>query len=92
MTTSRKREITIEVEKIRVVSNLKKSKSNCETCAVETEFITLSNASEIFSISETTIAQMALERSLHLKLSAENEMLVCLPSLLLANHCFQNLP
>ena len=89
---SRKREITIEVEKVRVVSNLKKSKSNCENCAGETEFISLSNALEIFSISEGTIAQMALARSLHLKLSGEGEILVCLPSLLLANNCVQNLP
>jgi hypothetical protein len=87
MTASKKREITVEVEKVRVVSNLKRSKSNCENCAAETEFISLSNATQIFGMNEAEVNQMALERLIHLKLSPTNEMLVCLPSLLIANNC-----
>jgi len=88
MTTSKKREITIEVERVRVVSNLKKSKSNCQSCARETEFISLSNAAQIFGMNEVEVNQLALERLIHLKMSPYNEMLVCLPSLLIANNCF----
>ena len=88
MTASKKREITIEVERVRVVSNLKKSKGNCENCAGEAEFISLSNATQIFNINETEVEQMALERTIHLKMSHRDEMLVCLPSLLMAFNCF----
>ncbi len=88
MTTSRKREITIEVERVRVVSNLKKSKSNCESCAQEAEFISLSNAAQIFGMNEVEVNQLALERLIHLKMSPHHEILVCLPSLLIANNCF----
>ncbi len=87
MSSKRIRQIKIEVERVRVVSNLKKSKGNCENCAAETEFITLSNASQIFEMNEANLAQLALERLIHLKLSAANEMLVCLPSLLIAKDC-----
>ena len=88
MTASKKREITIEVERVRVVSNLKKSKSNCENCAAEAEFISLSNATRIFDINESEVEQMALERTIHLKLSPGDEMLVCLRSLKTVFNCF----
>jgi hypothetical protein len=87
MTASKKREITIEVERVRVVSNLKKSKGNCENCAAESEFISLSNAARIFEIDETEVEQMALERTIHLKLNHNDEMLVCLQSLKLVFNC-----
>jgi hypothetical protein len=78
------REITIEVEKVRVVSNLKKEKSICEICNFVSEFITVSLASQVFQITEEFIAQLARENLVHLKLSVENEILVCLKSLLTA--------
>jgi hypothetical protein len=50
MATGKKiREIEIEVERIRVVSNLKKSRSNCQNCSTEAEFISVSNAIQIFN-------------------------------------------
>lgn len=78
------REITIEVERVRVVSNLKKEKSNCEGCSFESEFISVSLASQVFQITEEFIAQLAREGLLHLKLSVNNEIIVCLKSLLAA--------
>ena len=89
MTTQKRiREINIEVERVRVVSNLKKSKGNCENCAAEAEFISLLNATQIFNMNETEVEQMALEQTIHLKMNHGNEMLVCLPSLMMAFNCF----
>ena len=87
MSSKRIREINLEIERIRIVSNLKKSKITCEDCSTETEFISFSNASQIFAIRGDTLAQMALEKLIHIKLSSANEMLICLPSLLLAKDC-----
>lgn len=78
------REITVEVEKVRVVSNLKKEKSICEMCNFASEFITVSLASQVFQITEEFIAQLARNNLVHLKLSINNEILVCLKSLLVA--------
>lgn len=78
------REITVEVEKVKVISNLKKEKSICEMCNYQSEFITVSLAIQIFQITEEFIAQLAKENLVHLKLNVENEILVCLKSLLLA--------
>lgn len=82
------REIKIEVERVRVVSNLKKSRSNCENCSSESEFISLSNALQIFGTTETMIAQLAKEKIVHLKLGIKNELLICLPSILMAKDLF----
>ena len=89
MATGKKiREIEIEVERIRVVSNLKKSRSNCQNCSTEAEFISVSNAIQIFNTNEPMIAQLASEEILHLKPGVGNELLICLPSLLLAKGFF----
>jgi hypothetical protein len=82
------REITIEVEKITIVSNLKKEKSVCERCNYASEFIAVSLAAQIFQITEDFIGQLAKENLVHLKLSVENEILVCLKSLLTARENF----
>ena len=82
------REITIEVEKVRVVSNLKKERDNCESCNFASDFIAISLASQVFQITEEFIAQLAKENLVHLKLSLENEILVCLKSLLSAREVF----
>jgi hypothetical protein len=88
MSPKRIKEINIEVERVRIVSNLKKSKGNCENCAGEAEFISLSNATQIFNINKTEVEQMALQRTIHLKMNRSDEMLVCLPSLMIAFNCF----
>ncbi|NJM53474.1 MAG: hypothetical protein HC846_08840 [Blastocatellia bacterium] len=84
----RVREITIEVEKIKIISNLKKEKSNCQGCSVTSEFIAVSLASQLFRITEEFIAELAKDDLVHLKLSEENEILVCLKSLLAAQDGF----
>lgn len=89
METGKKiREIEIEFERVRIVSNLKRSKINCENCSSEAEFITLSSALQIFETNEPMIAQLAKEKILHLRLGIGNELLICLPSLLLAQDFF----
>lgn len=89
MTETKKiREIKIEVERVRVISNLKKSRSICENCSAESEFISLSNALQIFETTEIILARMAKEKLIHLKLGVKNELLICLPSLLLAKEFF----
>lgn len=89
MTTERKfREIKIEVEKVRIVSNLKKSKITCENCATPADFISLASAVQIFNTSESIIAQLAKEEILHFKLNDHNQILICLQSLLIAKDLF----
>jgi hypothetical protein len=84
----RVREVEIEVERVRVVSNLRKSKTNCESCLSETDFITLANALMIFETTEPVIAQLAGRKVLHLKAGVGNELLICLRSLLSARDFF----
>lgn len=84
----RVREITIEVEKVRVVSNLKKQKSICEICNSTTDFISLNSASQVFQISEAFIAQLARENIVHVKLEINDEIIVCLNSLMDAKEEF----
>ena len=79
----RVREITIKVERVRVISKLKKEKINCEICNIFTDFITVSLASEVFQIKEEFIVQLAKDKLVHMKLMNE-EILVCLKSLLAA--------
>lgn len=81
------REITIEVEKVRVVSNLKKQKSICEICNSTTDFISLNSASQVFQITEDFIAQLAKENVVHIKIDNE-EILICLKSLMDAKEIF----
>lgn len=83
----RVREITIEVEKVRVVSNLKKQKVFCDICSFITDFITLNSASQVFQITEEFIAQLARENSVHIKFENE-EILICLKSLMDAKEEF----
>lgn len=80
----RVREITIEVERVRVVSKFKKEKINCEVCNILTDFITVSLATEVFQITEEFIAELAKNKLVHLKLNLNEEILVCLKSLLAA--------
>ena len=89
MAASKKiREIKIEIEKVRVVSNLKKSKRSCNDCEQESEFISLSSAVQIFKTTEKSIAELAKEKLIHFSLTTENEILICLPSILLAKDFF----
>lgn len=77
----RVREITIEVEKVRVVSNLKKQKIICEICSFTTDFISLNSATQVFQINEEYIAQLARKNIVHIKIENE-EILICLKSLM----------
>lgn len=89
MTENKKiREVNIEFERVRVISNLKKVKKNCETCGSNAEFISLPNASQIFEISESNILRQAYENSVHIEFEGENETLVCLASLMLMKDRF----
>lgn len=83
----RVREITIEVEKVRVVSNLKKQKHFCDICSLITDFITLNSASQVFQITEDFIAQLARENIVHIKIE-NDEILICLKSLMDAKEEF----
>ncbi len=89
MATGKKfREVKIEVEKVRIVSNLKKSTSDCENCEQQADFISLSSAVQIFATTESNIAQLAKEKIIHFKLTTQNEILICLPSILIAKDLF----
>jgi hypothetical protein len=69
---------------VRVISNLKKERISCEGCNNYSDFITVSVASQLFLVTEGFIANLAKEGSVHLKLSNNNELVVCLKSLLAA--------
>ena len=86
--SKRFREIKIEVEKVSVISNLKKLKRNCGGCEKQSDFITLASAVKISKTTEKAIAQLAKENLIHFKLNAQNEILICLPSLLIAKDLF----
>jgi hypothetical protein len=73
---------------VRVISKLKKEKINCEICNLFTDFIKVSLASEVFQIKEEFIAQLAKDNLVHLKLNLNEEILVCLKSLLAAKEKF----
>jgi hypothetical protein len=92
MTTIKRREIIIEVEKVKVVSNLKKFPIICAVCQTKTEFIYFLEAMTIFEMSETFIFQLADSGLVHLIRNSEDELLVCLPSLILARDNFNNSP
>lgn len=83
----RVREITIEVEKIRVVSNLKKQKVFCDICSLITDFISLNSATQVFQINEEFIAQLARENVVHITIENE-EIFICLKSLMEAKKSF----
>lgn len=82
------REIKIEVERIRVISNLKKPQINCEHCQNKVEFLSISEAAKAFEIHHLTIFQMAEDKRIHIKLDSSNEVLICLNSLLSALNNF----
>lgn len=78
----RVREIKIEVEKVRVITNLKKIKIHCQLCEQNTEFIKLFQAEQIFQLSEENIQKLAKQNLVHLLTESNGELLVCLNSLL----------
>lgn len=80
------KEIKIEIEKVSIITNLRRSISKCDNCERQSEFVSLSSAVLIFKTNERTIAKLAEENVIHFKLDAENEILICLPSLLIAKN------
>ncbi|HRH44521.1 MAG TPA: hypothetical protein PKY82_22995 [Pyrinomonadaceae bacterium] len=87
MTETKKiREINIEVERVRVISNLKKTKIKCLDCGKISEFIAIPIALQIFEITEMEIAKFVNEQLIHLKKGINNEIIVCLPSILSAKN------
>ncbi|MBX7170084.1 MAG: hypothetical protein K1X72_03930 [Pyrinomonadaceae bacterium] len=89
MTETKKiKEINIEYERVRVVSNLKKTKSRCSGCQTTAEFISIPIAIQIFEITESLISNLANQEIIHLRTGINNEILVCLQSLLLAKESF----
>lgn len=89
MATNKKfREIKIEVERVRIISNLKKPRTDCEYCQSKVDFLTLSEATKTFAVNQLTIFQLAEKNVIHLKPDSSNEVLVCLQSLLSALNNF----
>lgn len=78
----RVREIKIEVEKVRVITNLKKIKIHCPICEQKTDFIKPVLAAQMFQTTEENIHELAKQHPVHLTAAANSEVLVCLKCLL----------
>jgi hypothetical protein len=85
-----KREIIIEVERIRVIYNRRnRCLKWCAFCLRQVEILTLEEALEIAGINPETICHFIGQGRIHLYQTREDESQICLNSLLnIGNHLF----
>lgn len=85
-----KREIIIEVERVRVIYNRRnRCLKWCAFCRSSVEILTLEEATEIAGISRETIHDFIGQGRIHLYQTPEGKSTVCLNSLLnIGNHLF----
>ena len=78
-----KREIIIEVERVRVIYNRKnRCLKWCAFCRSEVEILTLEEAMQIAGINQETIGALIGQGRIHLYQTREDKSAVCLNSLL----------
>jgi len=78
-----KREITIEVERVRVIYNRKnRCLKWCAFCQSEVSILTLEEALEIAGIDPETLSRFISQGRIHLYQMREDESAICLNSLL----------
>lgn len=85
-----KREIIIEVERVRVIYNRRNRFLKwCPFCRSKVEILTLEEAAEIAGVNRKTIVDFIEQSKIHLYQTPEGKSAVCLNSLLnIRNHLF----
>jgi hypothetical protein len=84
----RRTEITIEIDRVTVISRRDSHQAWCAACGAEVSLITASEAATLSATDVQTIFRHAASGALHSSLTQRGALLICLTSLL---HAPQNL-
>jgi hypothetical protein len=85
MASTRQREVVLEIEHVRVVrKRARTSLRSCRDCGRTTDFITLAEASELFSTTPAVLFEFSQSSVCHHRLEDESDLFLCLTSLLAA--------
>jgi hypothetical protein len=82
MRRTRKMKITVENERLLVVSRRRGSESWCDECSARVRMLSPGEAAALASVSDRTIFRQIESRRLHFTETSEGAVLICLNSLL----------
>jgi hypothetical protein len=78
----RRTEITIDIDRVMIVSQSKNHKSWCEICGTHVSMATARQAAEMLQTSEAVIYRLAENGKLHFSTTTEGMLLICYDSLI----------
>ena len=82
MRRTRKMKITVENERLLVVSQRQGTESWCEGCSARVRMLSPAEASALAAVSDRTIFRQIESRQLHFTETSEGAVLICINSLL----------
>ena len=82
MRRTRKMKITVENERLLVVSHRRGTESWCEGCGARVRMLSPAEASALAAVSDRTIFRQIESRQLHFTETSEGAVLICINSLL----------
>ncbi len=78
----RRTEITIEIDRVIVISQSRNHKTWCNTCGAQVSMVMAGEAAEMIQTSEAAIYGLAETGKLHFATTTEGRLLICPDSLL----------